>query len=291
MRHWFQNLNKNKKKWFDFRGAVYTDTNRQLFRYQICSGFKFKIEYTHGEACDNQASSMIILGLFFATLYLTFHLPESWYPKKRCVATWDNNREFFLIQGKEYGFYFYEWALVWKWGTKVHESSSRTPWYRSFYFRIDDFFLGRSEVLSDEMLSVDNVQFKIGDKVFTMDNIKWFRKRAFRQYLPFVLYNHKWISVEMKIDKPPMRAGKGENSWDCDDDGTYGLYSSWKGSNPSWDNKKIVTREAIEYYCAGAIKDAKKYGRGSGEHGIAASDLVQILEPVKKSNEAVEAGV
>lgn len=278
MRHWFQNLNENKKKKFHFRGTIRSTPkplgrydSRVWLHYEVCSGKSLKLKYTTGSDYGPQ----LTIGLFFVTFYLSsflFKMP-------------------FFGYGRQYGFYFYEWALVWQWGTKVHESSSRTPWYRSFYFRIDDFFLGRSEVLSDEMLSTENVQFKVGEKIFTMNNITWLRKRAFRQYLPFILYNHKWISVEMKIDKPPMRAGKGENSWDCDDDGTYGLYSSWNGTQPNWDNKKLVTREAIEYYCAGAIKDAKKYGRGSGEHGISATDLVQIIEPVRKSNEAVEVNI
>lgn len=278
MHFWFQNLNDSGNRAFYFRGSV--SVKRRLgIHYEFASGPALKVQYQHGEAGDAGASSQLTLGLLFFTVYLTFPLPESWYFQKKCVATWKNPpEEFYLIDGRVYGFYVYQWAIVWSWHQKVHESSSREPWYRHFYFHVDDFFLGKMELTQDvELVSSENVRFKIGEKEFVMDSIKWIKRSRFRRYIPYSLWNQKWISVEMKIDKPPMRAGKGENSWDLDDDGSFGLYMSWEHERPTYQNREAMNRLAIGEYVRSAKKDAKKYGSGSSERSIRADDLFEYL--------------
>lgn len=278
MHLWFQNLNDDGRRWFHFRGSVGRAWDKKWFRYSFASGLALKFQYQHGEADDGENSSQLTLGLLFFTVYLTFWLPSRWYFKRKCIATWENDKEFWLVDGRIYGFYFYHWSLVWHWHQKVHESSGREKWYRHFYFHIDDFFLGRTRLVNDvDLVNSENVQFKIGEKTFTMNSIKWIRKGRFRSHIPYSLWHREWVSVEMKIDKPPMRAGKGENSWDLDDDGSFGLYMTWPHERPTWNNREAMNRLAIADYVESALKDAKKYGRGSGERGIRATDLFEYI--------------
>jgi len=65
--------------------------------------------------------------------------------------------------------------------------------------------------------------------------------------------------------KPPMRAGKGENSWDCGDDGTYGLTSPYEGPEVTYMNKEQAFEYCCRRYCEGVSKAIHKYGRGSGD--------------------------
>lgn len=262
----FQNLNETGKKLFYFRGALGSDYRKKWFSYEFSSGPALKLMYYHGNHGD--AESMLTIGFFFFTLYLSFYLPKSWYFKEKHVATWDNNREFYLLDEREYGFRFYDWAFVWSFHQKMNESSSKDPWWMRQYIHIDDLILGKRERLENKICNAKDVYFMIGDKEFKMDSITWKRNRDFRRYIPYFLYHKTWHSVEMKIKNPPMISGKGENSWDCGDDGTFGMYSGWDGSTPRWDNIEALSKEAVTYYVDSVFKDLKKYGGSDSERGI-----------------------
>ena len=274
IRFWFQNLNESGKRWFEFRGAIYSGA-KTLFSYSAWSGPSLKLQYTHGS--NDGEKSTIYVGLGFMTLCFSVNLPESWYFKRKCIATWDNNREFYLTDGREYGFYFYNWAFVWHWHKKVNESGGKQPWYRDIYFHIDDFFLGKTEYFTRDLTDVENVKFKLGGKEFTMNSIKWMDATWFRRRIPIALYAQRMVKVDMKIDKPPMRAGKGENSWDCGDDGTFGSHGPWRHVRPTWMNRAEIAKLAVEDYVKSVLKDAKKYGRGDGEQGISAADAFEYI--------------
>lgn len=269
MYFWFQNLNENLKKLFHFRGSVGRAYNKQWFSYELCSGRSFAFEITHGEAGDQEATRLRVGCLFF-DLYLKFRLPSWTYFKRKCIATWDNNREFYLVQGRHYGFYFYDWAFVWNFHAKVFESSSSDPWWMRQYIHIDDFFLGRPELLTDDLMSAEDIYFKMGTKEFKIDSIKWERCRRFRRHIPYSLYHQTWYRVEIKIDQPPMRAGKGENSWDCGDDGIFGMSREWQGTNPNYLNYDQCIKEAVQLYVESVTEDAKRYGGSDSDRGVRA---------------------
>lgn len=269
MHFWYQNLNESGRNLFHFRGSVGRDYRKNWFKYEVASGPELIFKYTHGQCGDGDATSTLAIGLLFCTVYLTFSLPKSWYFKKRCIATWDNNREFYLIEGRQYGFYFYEWAFVWSWHSKVHESSSSDPWWMSQYIHLDELLLGKMECLEDSLhADCSNVKFLLDGKEFTMDEIKWVRRRRFRRFIPYSLWHHTYYSCEKKIEKPPMCAGKGENSWDCGDDGAFGCYGPWRHERPTWNNRDACARIAVDEYVESFKRDARKYGRGSGERGM-----------------------
>lgn len=271
MYYWFQNLNESGGKLFYFRGNIGSAYNRIWFRYEICSGPALSFQIIHGEAGDSGESTQISFGLFFFKIYITFFLPDSWYFQRKCVATWDGNREFYLVQGREYGFYFYEWSFVWKFHAKVHESSTKDPWWMHQYIHIDELFVGKQEILSDKLTSAEDIFFTIGNKEFKIDSIQFERNRRFRRFIPYALYHRTSYRAEIKIKNPPMFSGKGENSWDCGDDAIYGMSYSWDHLIPNWQNTNECINLATEDYIKHVLKNAKRYGGSDSETGIRAS--------------------
>lgn len=260
---WFQNLNENKQKLFHFRGDFSKKNNfKSLLKFELCSGSSFKLKYCH----DSDNGPSIILGLFFFTAYLSsniFKLP-------------------FFNYNKEYGFYLSDWSFVWSWNKDMWSWNSKTPWYNQFYFRIDDFFLGQFEVVETHLGESENIKFEINNKPFLMNSIKYKKVRRFRRNIPFSLYHDTWINVNMTIDNPPMRSGKGENSWDCDDDGSFGMSMPWKHSEiPNFSNLEKCNELAVKDYVNSALKDAKRYGSGSGPRGIKSTDQFAYIGRAK----------
>ncbi len=255
MRSWFQNLNENKKYLFHFRGSLSTDNGLKLLHYELCQQNDFRFEFT----IKNEKEISLSFGLLLLSVYLTI--------------------PFFTFNFKNYsgkkltGFYFYDWTFVTHFMADPYSSSNKDPWYRSISFNIPDFLFGRRETLEDRVNHVSNLYFKIGDKEFKMDSIEWKKKRFFRRYIPYVLYHQTYYAVEMDIKNPPMISGKGENSWDCGDDATYGLYAPWKSKViPSWNNQKECAEIALKMYTDGVLRDAKKYGGSESERGIKSKD-------------------
>lgn len=274
MYNWFQNLKKedNEKRLFHFRGAFGPSYDRKWLEYELCSGLECRFKFT----IKPYRSAKLSIGLLFFAAYLTFPFFS--------FARW-------IKEKKTTGFYFHDWALVWafmenEWG---NGSSNRDPWWKRFYFHIDDFFLGKREALTDDLVDIENVAFKIGGKDFKMNSVSWHRKRSFRRFIPYALFHRTWLRVEMKIDKPPMRAGKGENSYDCDDDGSFGLYTNWPHEAPSYLTRDADAQKAIDIYVENIKQDAKRYGSGAGERGIKSSDVYEYVGPIRINDGSVQA--
>lgn len=272
MKLWTQNLNDRDKHLFHFRGALKNEINYgNYLSWEFVSGPALKLKYQHGEVHGDQEKSQLVLGLFFFTIYLSFNLPASWYFYQQHIATWDNNRKFELVDGREYGFYFYEWAFVWSWHHKINESSTTDPWWMRQYVRIDDLFLGKPESLQDELLESEDVYFAIGEKEFKFDNIKWTRIRRFRRYIPYVLFNRHGYSLNIKIDKPPMTGGK----WG--DDGTYGMSCEWKGPTPNWKNRVECEKWVVSIYCANVFDEIRRRGTADGPRAVQKEDVFEYI--------------
>lgn len=260
-----------------FHHGWFWEMMKRRFRLEIYTGRALRFEFQRGEAGDGGNECRIGLGLLFFSLSFTFPVSDRWLIKRKCIATWDNNREFYLVDGRLYGFYFHDWAFVWSWHQKVNESSSRDPWWMHQYIRLDELVLGKPKLIRDELSSTSDVWFRLGGKEFKIDSIAWARWERFRTRIPFSLWHQADYHVDIKISAPPMRSGKGENSWDCGDDGTFGMGAPWKGPAPRWDNMKETVPAAVALYVDHVLKDAKKYGGSDGERGIRASDVYEYI--------------
>lgn len=254
--YWFfQNLNEDKKRLFYFRGTI------GKFSYEISSGLSLALEYTHGK--NYNPYSMIHLGLGLLNIYFSFPLPEKLYLQRKCIATGDNNREFYLIDGRLYGFYVYDWTLSWSFHEKLFESSSKDPWWMHKYFYINQLILGKKQVYSEKIGPAGkDVKFLLDEKEFIINSIYWIKYTSFFSRIPFSIYNKTWTSVDIEIDKPPMYCGK------YGADGSYGLHCPWKFKAPNYNNKKQNIQQAVDIYIELILKDVKRYGTTSHERSI-----------------------
>lgn len=273
----FHHINEGATEGRLFHHRWFWKTKKKDYNLEISTGLSLRLEFQRGEAGDCDQSCQLTIGLVFFTIYFTFPVPKSWLLQKKCTATWDNNREFYLTDGRLYGFYFYNWAFVWHWHARVHESRSSDPWWMSQYIHLDEKLLGRKECVLTDLNEVSDIYFKLGEKEFKINSIKWTRRKIFRTFIPFALWHRTLYFVEIKIDKPPMRSGKGENSWDCGDDGIFGMSALWKGAVPTWRNAKEIAQEATKMYVDSVLRDARKYGGSSGQDGIKATDPYQYI--------------
>lgn len=274
-----------RESWHHHR--FFWHTKKRAYNFEILFDFGLRLEFQRGQAGDCQNNCCLNMTLLFFSLYLTFPLPDRFLEKKKCVATWNDNREFELVQGRVYGFYFYNWALVWHWHARVHESASSDPWWMHQYICIDDLFLGRRLMVKNELIGAQDCHFKIGEKDFVMNDVRWERISWFRSRIPFSLYHKTLHYVNMDIKEPPMRAGKGEHSWDCGDDSTFGMSRLWGGPTPTWKNRDECAEQAVRIYVEKVFKDAKRYGSARGERGFSLDDDFKFIGWKRKGDEPV----
>jgi hypothetical protein len=74
-----------------------------------------------------------------------------------------------------------------------------------------------------------------------------------RSHFPWFKKEHCYI--EIKVDDPPLHAGKGENSWDMDDDGIFSM-----GVDGT------TLEHGIAGYQKAVYRDRQKYGLPNGIH-------------------------
>lgn len=136
----------------------------------------------------------------------------------------------------------YAGSLLWcqLWHAQWAEDCGMTDYYRrqqprkytrlqlwpgfQFSFRPDPlrWIFGR-EVIEKQIVRTEPVSFEMDGRTYEGEwkLERWTRTRP---RWPFVY--GKRLSSWLEVKDPPQFAGKGENSWDCDDDGIYGMGSS-----------------------------------------------------------------
>jgi hypothetical protein len=130
---------------------------------------------------------------------------------------------------------------------------------------------GKSIYFTKEIMeSYRPVEFWFRGKKYQMDEIKIEKCFWFRSRIPFGLYKKERTAMRLDIKKPPGYQGKGENSWDCGDDATYGLSSEYEGPDPTWKNREQVFEWCCKAYCEQVSKSIKRYGRASDDRDMPA---------------------
>lgn len=237
---WFQNFD-DSHHWVHFRGSVGRTWERDWFRYEFCTGLALSLSVQGAER-----GTLFTFGLLFCTLYLT--LPVQWVQR-------------------QYGFYVHEWRLCAFFGSRPMESSSKDPWYYRIAWDIPKTLFGRAWHFEDERLTnyEQPILFEYRGKQYQMDKIRITDSYWFRSRIPFGLWRRKIQRMHLDIKDPPKYAGKGENSWDCGDDGSYGTTQPYKGPAPIWTNNDAVFEWCCRKYCEDTSGYIRRYGRASGD--------------------------
>ncbi len=188
--------------------------NRCVFRVE----FYWWSRHCHAHVDVDDDGWTWALALPPLAVYLSFDGFPAWKPRRKCIATWDNNREFWLTDQRTCGVTIHDWSVWIKPWSKTMEWANADPWWvRGVTLNIPDLILGRSrcetEVLRDGIPVTIPMPEGIYSAFAKIERRTWKRPRWFA---------HSRVSTWIDIPKGIPFQGKGENSWDCGDDGLFG---------------------------------------------------------------------
>lgn len=176
----------------------------------------------------NGEDVLISVGLGFVSLWLGVEgLRWKWLPRgKRCEVYWFEN-----------ALWIKPWSRQWEWRTG-------DPWWiHGLTIHFDDLLLGRAKY-SKRTLSEHDVLIPMPEGSYParvkMEVSTWKRPRWFARTV-------RYADVDLPTGIPFQ--GKGENGWDCGEDGLYG------SSMPA-----DTVEEAIGKTVASVLKSRRKYG-------------------------------
>ena len=202
--HW-QNLNEDRRgnvkgSGFWFGRAWFTFTRRWAARVEWQFGkfmFRQKISFDPSE-------SEIMLS--FALPGISLYLSMSGFRFLRKMKA-----------EREIGITIHDWALWWSMWERSDEWNSRDPWWMRGCLHIDNLFLGKQRITSEEIEKKD-VGIPMPEGVYpahaTLKRVTYKRPRWFTK---------RWYYVDLDIPIGIPHEGKGENSWDCGEDGLFGI--------------------------------------------------------------------
>lgn len=120
---------------------------------------------------------------------------------------------------RELSWRIFDWAFWWNHWTPSMSWSSRTSRWRNGVFHFNDFLLGKTRH-STRPLAWRWVRIPMPERVYygaacleeaSWGRARWFTKRVTR------------CEIKMLPGEQVPFPGKGENSWDCGEDATYGM--------------------------------------------------------------------
>ena len=180
------------------------------------------------------------------SFYLSLEGLGLWQPRRKVIATWDGNREFWLPDRREFSFSIYDWSIrlvVWeRWG----EWRKVDPWWiRGISVDLRDLILGRQSCNTEELASGIPCKISMPEAAYPatakIERRTWRRKRWF---------SRTRTSAWLDIPKGIPHAGKGENSWDCGDDGLFGIGGD-------------TVEDAIKRARASVLESRRRYGNAA----------------------------
>lgn len=150
--------------------------------------------------------------------YLSLEGVGLWQPQRKCIATWDNNREFWLPDRREFDVSVSDWTLRFTpWGRWCGWNSRDPWWIRGLSLDLRRLVLGKRVYVAEELALVPcHVPMPEGNypAVAKVQRVT----RGFQRW-----FKRTGQEVDLSIPKGIPYAGKGENSWDCGDDGLFGI--------------------------------------------------------------------
>jgi hypothetical protein len=151
-------------------------------------------------------------------LYVSLESRRLWRPMVKHIFTWDNNREVWLPERREFDFYVADWSVRFTpWGRWGEWRAADPWWIRGVSLDIRELVLGQRVYEAEELALVPcsvpmpEGQYAAVAKVqrVTRGFARWFKRTG--------------NEVTLTIPNGIPFAGKGENSWDCGDDGLFSI--------------------------------------------------------------------
>lgn len=139
------------------------------------------------------------------------------------------------------------WWTIWYSDNTWRSTDSK--WRRGSWHPIDTLFGNTKH--HEEVLEEADVTIPLPEGDYQA-HIQLQRRWWTRPRWPFRLHEGRYANIDI-IGNPPMFAGKGENSWDLDDDAIYGM------STPA-----NTFEEAVDVYRRAVLDNRKRYGMPQG---------------------------
>lgn len=160
----------------------------------------------------------------------------------------------------------HSFALWWTmWRDPMGGWSSDVPKWREGSFHFNDFLLGKSKC-STKVLEERNIIVPMPEGPYPAEaklvEYSWSRSRWFTKRLK---------RVQIEIAKGIPHAGKGENSWDCGDDATFGITTGECHSIP----------EGVGILVGSVLHSRVRYG-GWGDYVWSRPDRDEVTQPEVK---------
>lgn len=183
------------------------------------------------------------------TLFLSLNGFGLWKPREKHIFTWDNNREVWLTAQREFRFAIHYWTIWFTpWGRSMEYLTADPWWVRGVSLNLKDVVVGRWRYTCETIGPTQTVMIPMPEGVylaeFTPQRQTWKRPRWF---------TYARESFDIKIPKGIPFAGKGENSWDCGDDGLFGM------------GAEGTITEAVECVRQTVLERRRRYGQPSAE--------------------------
>jgi hypothetical protein len=180
---------------------------------------------------------------------------------------------------REYGLRLHNWRLSLYGGRDPNASSREDPWWREQSVNLKRLIFGKVRYESMPVVSVLTVvEMPEGNYParVTISDDRWTYPRA----LLGRLISRRAIGAEITPEVPIPLPGKGENSWDLDDDALRGLYTSLRdGLSPAETFSPLgLTREATRATRDSVMRDREKYGSGDPGEWVPAAGWPQGIE-------------
>jgi hypothetical protein len=209
-RHW-----RHERREFTFWWHV---GNRSVFSFTVC----WLRSFCHLSVETRDREWKFAVAVPGLALWLTFDGFGLWHPQRTCTATWETPpRPFVIPDDRECSVSVHDWTLrLTPWGRWGEWRTADPWWIRGVSLNLLDAFLGRTKYTTDTVRSGIPLVIPMPEGVYRavakIERCTWKRPRWFAT-------TRTYVGVD--VPKGIPFAGKGENAWDCGDDGLFG-YSS-----------------------------------------------------------------
>lgn len=208
-----QTLKFNKRKWWHFK-------NEKCITVEI-SGLDCNPSIYF--RMDGDEPGVVFHIGFLIGIWVTFErfIPNSWYPQR-----WSDHCKCFLPEEREISFRIFGGSFWWNlWVSEDWSSYTKNKTWRKGCWHIVDRIKGK-HTYGRELLEVKqyalpflegNYNIEVSKYERTDSWPRWFTRKMISFNVRVGYYNEKkeWVSQGVPVE------GKGENSWDCDEDATY----------------------------------------------------------------------
>lgn len=241
--HWLNESEGIKKGWrraFLYR-LWFHFTQRKCVHIEVASNIDFGISITR-EEWDLQFH----LGLIFFSIFFTLEgFFDYFHP----------NGDEKVYEGRELSFKIHHWTIWWNIWTDPNSWSSKTPKWRNGSFDMVQTLFGPNCCGTHVHAEYRNVSFNWRETDYNIDKVEFITREWYKPRVPKWIWNPKKTGADITFDtsQPPQRAGKGTASWNCGDDGTWGITIL----------DATDLDDAVYKYCLHNANEIKYYGRAS----------------------------